>query len=294
MEPVEDSAKEDSRALGATLFVMATIGVTMCIIAIREDYRLRKLYLFKYFSLSHAIIHGLNQFLVVIIFMSTQTFVGQWMKPHVVGYFALSLQFSSLYTSITMSLNRLMSEHGKTSVLKINLIFVEICTKSFIEDCGFHFQPNGALFHFGKAPCGEFVSLYMDIIFNLILTSIVVPMDIYSLYTLYKYSKSRVMSTRRVKTEKPWFVQTLSNSLIFASMLFCFHIAVFFPNGLGPFLLTVAAWEFWLMSPQIVGVFVQKEYRLAYAKLFGLKVATKTDLMVQTTATKNAWHSVNS
>ncbi|RCN41883.1 hypothetical protein ANCCAN_12156 [Ancylostoma caninum] len=101
--------------LGLFLFVMGAIGFTMCVIEIREILRLNNIFLFKYFNLSHAIIHATAQLVVVII--------GGWVPPHLIGYTALALQFSSLYTSITMSLNRMMS-------VRFPFIYAKVFTKS--------------------------------------------------------------------------------------------------------------------------------------------------------------------
>ncbi|RCN41884.1 hypothetical protein ANCCAN_12157 [Ancylostoma caninum] len=55
-------------------------------------------------------------------------------------------------------------------------------------------------------------------------------------------------------------------------MLACFHTAVFAKTVVGRFFLTIVAWETWLMSPQIIVIIVQKEYRIPYLKLLGRKV----------------------
>ncbi|KIH59832.1 hypothetical protein ANCDUO_09926 [Ancylostoma duodenale] len=113
---------------------MGAIGFTMSVIEIREILRLRNIYLFKYFSLSHAIIHAAAQLIVVVLFIPSGLVINLLVPPQVVGYTALALQCSSLYTSITMSLNRMISVYSTFTYSKIftklNTLMIIIATWS--------------------------------------------------------------------------------------------------------------------------------------------------------------------
>ncbi|KAL6733465.1 hypothetical protein Aduo_004110 [Ancylostoma duodenale] len=264
---------------------MGAIGFTMSVIEIREILRLRNIYLFKYFSLSHAIIHAAAQLIVVVLFIPSGLVINLLVPPQVVGYTALALQCSSLYTSITMSLNRMISVYSTFTYSKIftklNTLMIIIATWSLafsscivllVDGCGFVFDATIAEFYFEDTKCGRFLSFYADIVYNSVLLSVVIPMDMFSLYSLHKITQRQVMSTRRIRRERPWFVQTLLNSTFFALMLACFHTVVFADTVVARFFLTIVAWEAWLMSPQILGIILQKEYRIPYLKLLGREV----------------------
>lgn len=54
------------------------------------------------------------------------------------------------------------------------------------DGCTFNFNVTIAEFHFGNTGCGRFLSLYVDIVYNTVLLSVIIPIDMYSLYSLYK------------------------------------------------------------------------------------------------------------
>ncbi|EYC00583.1 hypothetical protein Y032_0114g426 [Ancylostoma ceylanicum] len=202
-----------------------------------------------------------------------------------------------------MSLNRMMS-------VRFTFIYAKIFTKSntiliiivtwllafsssivlLIDGCSFNFNVSIAEFHFDNTDCGRFLSFYVDIVYNSVLLSIVIPLDMYSLYSLHKITQRQVMSTRRIRREKPWFLQTLLNSTLFALMLACFHTAVLATTVVTRFFLTIVAWETWLLSPQIITVVVQKEYRIPYLKLFGRKIERSTTHSTTHTCSKVTVH----
>lgn len=124
---------------------MGFLGFFMCLVEIYEIVRQRTIHPFKHFSVSHAVIQGVAQLIIVVGFISTGLillvdisknsnsllefywvflstdfhiirkaqkhffFSGKWINPYIVGYAVLSLQFCSLYTTLTMSLNRAVS-----------------------------------------------------------------------------------------------------------------------------------------------------------------------------------------
>ncbi|EYC00576.1 hypothetical protein Y032_0114g424 [Ancylostoma ceylanicum] len=228
--------------LGILLLVMGILGFIMCLIEFYDIARKRSIHPFKYFNMSHAVIHGAAQLIVVVVFISTQLLTTQWVNSSVVGYLALSFQFTSLYTSITMSLNRA------------------------IYGCSFDFDRSRAEFVFSDSTCGRVISIFIDIVYNIILVVAVIPIDIVSLYLLNKIAKKRAENTKRLQKEKPFFIQTLLNSVLFASMLICFHLAVLSDGAVMRFMMTTAAWEMWLMSPQIVALILLNETRRTYLK----------------------------
>ncbi|EYC00582.1 hypothetical protein Y032_0114g425 [Ancylostoma ceylanicum] len=65
------------------------------------------------------------------------------------------------------------------------------------------------------------------------------------------------------------------NSLLFATMLAFFHATPLFGTEVLRFIFTVVSWEFWLLSPQVIGIIVQKECRGPYLRAFD-KIRSRT------------------
>ncbi|RCN24496.1 hypothetical protein ANCCAN_29806 [Ancylostoma caninum] len=192
-----------------------------------------------------------------------------------------------------MSLNRLTSLIVPTSYLKIftprNTAVIVIATWAFsfttcsmllIDGCNFNFIGSEAEFAFSDSRCGQLIARYVDIAYNTVLVVTVIPIDILSLFLLHKFAKKRAECTRYLRKEKPWFIQTLLNSLVFACMLVSFHVAVFFDNALARFTMTTVAWELWLMSPQIIALILLQDTRRAYLQLFGCLKKKTTNVVV--------------
>ncbi|KHJ98993.1 hypothetical protein OESDEN_01007 [Oesophagostomum dentatum] len=95
--------------MGLGLLVMGVVGFCICLVEAYVILRQCIIHPFKYFCLSHTIVHGAAQLVVVALFISTQLITEQWMNPSVIGYMAIALQFCSLYTSFAMSINRVLS-----------------------------------------------------------------------------------------------------------------------------------------------------------------------------------------
>ncbi|EYB98219.1 hypothetical protein Y032_0133g1776 [Ancylostoma ceylanicum] len=287
--------------MGVLLLVLGVLGIVLCLVEISEIIRQRSINSFKYFRMSHAITHGVAQLVVVTIFISSQLlmFGKQWIDASVVGYVALSFQFNSLYTAFTMSLNRLASLTVPTSYSKIfsprhtALIVIgtwafsfTTCSMLLIKDCNFNFIGSEAEFAFSDSQCGQFIARYVDIVYNSVLVMTIIPIDILSLFLLHKIAKKRAERTRYLRKEKPWFIQTLLNSLVFACMLVFFHVAVFFDNAVVRFLMTTVAWEIWLMSPQIIAIILLNDTRRAYSQLFCYFKKKSANVMVARSSQK--------
>ncbi|RCN34787.1 hypothetical protein ANCCAN_19356 [Ancylostoma caninum] len=64
--------EETQTILGIVLLVLGLLGFMMCLVEFCEIARKRSLHPFKYFNISHAVIHGAAQLIVVVVFISSQ------------------------------------------------------------------------------------------------------------------------------------------------------------------------------------------------------------------------------
>ncbi|ETN74425.1 hypothetical protein NECAME_13001 [Necator americanus] len=188
--------------LGLLLILMATIGICMCLVEIYEILRIKRILPFKYFTLSQAIIHFTGQSVVVILCIASQLIFGPWVYPPLVGYMALALQFASLYISLTMSVNRLISVSFPTRYPKVftpttaAVIAILACIFAFsttsallVDECNLNFRRDIGGFSFRDTDCGRLFSTYIDAIYSIALVLIAVPLDITSLFILRRISK---------------------------------------------------------------------------------------------------------
>ncbi|KAK5973880.1 hypothetical protein GCK32_000532 [Trichostrongylus colubriformis] len=153
--------------------------------------------------------------------------------------------------------------------------FMKICK------CSFTFQPETCQFEFNDERCGRTLSLSQDLIYNITIAVASTLVDIYCLLQLnYKKEvcvlKMLAYSLDRRKREKPWFLQTISNSIFYVLMLASFHVAVFFEGTTMRFILTVAAWQLWLSSGPFMIICTDRDYRTSFCS-FQIKT-TKTEV----------------
>ncbi|KAK5982810.1 hypothetical protein GCK32_002072 [Trichostrongylus colubriformis] len=222
---------------------------------------------------------------------ASQLLFGHWLRDKdktVAGYLALSLQYSSIYTSIAMTVNRLVAvncpqKYSKWFGRKNTVMYIIACwliawvhNAVHLEDgCSFTFQAETCQFEFSNEQCGRTLSLYQDLIYNVIIAIVSTLVDIYCLLQLNYKKEMIAYSVNRRKREKPWFLQTILNSIFYVSMLGSFHVAVFFEETSVRFILTVAAWQLWLLSGPLMIICTDEEYRTPFRSFRHIKTTTE-------------------
>ncbi|KAK6045274.1 hypothetical protein COOONC_17221 [Cooperia oncophora] len=235
------------------LFVMAHLLVFR--------YRLNP---FQYLIISKLTADGLAMLVPVMAFSASQLFFGRWLhedNEHIVGYLALSLQYSSIYTSVAMTVNRFIvvtfpRHYNKWFNTKTTMVSITACwviawvhnTIHLKEGCNFTFDAQIRQFKFSDEECGRTLSLYQDLIYNLTMAVITTLVDVYCLLKLSHYRGKTVYSPGRSKKERSWFLQTTTNSILYVLMLVSFHVAGCFEGITIQFILTVVAWQLYLAS----------------------------------------------
>ncbi|KAL6738177.1 hypothetical protein Aduo_011754 [Ancylostoma duodenale] len=194
-----------------------------------------------YLVLSKLVADGLEMSAVMMLLVASQLIFGEWMPPEyrpVVGYLALSLQYSSFHTSIAMTTNRLLALlfplrynilcTNKTTVVVIVICWLIAWFHNLIylkPECSFTFDPQIRKLVFTDDTCGEILSLYKDLIYNVVLALLTMIIDIFSLVKLRSQSSKSVNAPGRLSREKPWFLQATINSSLYVLMLTSFHTA---------------------------------------------------------------------
>ncbi|EYC14500.1 hypothetical protein Y032_0040g240 [Ancylostoma ceylanicum] len=188
----------------------------------------------RYLILSKLIADGLEIIVVMMLLVASQLIFGDWIQTKyrpIVGYLALSLQYSSFYTSLALTLNRFMVVMNP---LRYNFLFNEKTTV--------------IMFVFSNDRCGAALSLYQDLVYNVVLALLSTAVDIFSLTRLRSMSSRTRRSPGESKREKPWFLQATINSFLYVLMLASFHISDYVNDVTVQFLLTVIVWQMWLSA----------------------------------------------
>ncbi|KAK6030218.1 hypothetical protein OSTOST_03657 [Ostertagia ostertagi] len=219
---------------------------------------------FQYLMLSKLAADGIELLVPIMGFSASQLLFGQWLhenKKPVVGYLALSLQYSSIYTSVAMTVNRTIAVtfpqgykkwfNNKTTIIWVAACWVIAWTHNAIhlkEGCHFLFDLQTRLFKFSNEQCGRTLALYQDLIYNLTIAILTTLVDIYCLLKLSCVKKMVTYSPNRADKERPWFLQTTANAIFYALMLVSFHVSDYSEGITTRFVLTVVAWQLWLAS----------------------------------------------
>ncbi|EYC14499.1 hypothetical protein Y032_0040g240 [Ancylostoma ceylanicum] len=218
----------------------------------------------RYLILSKLIADGLEIIVVMMLLVASQLIFGDWIQTKyrpIVGYLALSLQYSSFYTSLALTLNRFMVVmnplrynflfNEKTTVIMVVIcwLFAWIHNLIYLKpECSFTYDPTILQFVFSNDRCGAALSLYQDLVYNVVLALLSTAVDIFSLTRLRSMSSRTRRSPGESKREKPWFLQATINSFLYVLMLASFHISDYVNDVTVQFLLTVIVWQMWLSA----------------------------------------------
>ncbi|KAL6738174.1 hypothetical protein Aduo_011751 [Ancylostoma duodenale] len=179
----------------------------------------------RFLVLSKLIADGLEMFVIMMLLVASQLIFENWItlkyRP-AVGYLALALQYSSFYSSIVMTFNHLLAvlyplrynfffnSRSTTVMVAVSWLFAWIHNLIYLRpECSFTFDPMIEQFVFSSAPCGEALSLYQDLIYNVVLAVISTTVDIFALARLKTISKKTIHISGESKRERPWFLQVL-------------------------------------------------------------------------------------
>ncbi|KIH52774.1 hypothetical protein ANCDUO_17118 [Ancylostoma duodenale] len=218
----------------------------------------------RFLVLSKLVADGLEMFVVMMLLVASQLIFEDWIAPKyqpTIGYLALALQYSSFYSSIAMTVNRLLAVlyplrynswfNNRTTIIMVVVCWLFAWIHNLIylrPECSFTFDPMIEQFVFSTEPCGETLSLYQDLTYNVVLAILSTTVDIFSLVRLRTMSRRTIHIPDGSKREKPWFLQATINSCLYVLMLGSFHIAECFTGITLQFLPTVIAWQIWLSS----------------------------------------------
>ncbi|EYC14504.1 hypothetical protein Y032_0040g241 [Ancylostoma ceylanicum] len=234
----------------------------------------------RFLVLSKLVADGLEMFVVMMILVSSQLLFEDWVGPShrpVVGYLALALQYTSFYSSIAMTVNRLLAVlyplrynawfSNRATIIMVVFCWIFAWTHNIIylrAECSFTFNPTIQQFVFSNEQCGQNLSLYQDLTYNVVLALLSTIVDIFSLARLRRMGKRPVHISSGAKREKPWFLQATVNSCLYVLMLGSFHIAECFSGITIRFLLTVIAWQIWLSSAPYCIIILQREFQTPF------------------------------
>ncbi|RCN31094.1 hypothetical protein ANCCAN_23138 [Ancylostoma caninum] len=180
----------------------------------------------RFLVLSKLVADGLEMFVVMMLLVASQLIFEDWIAPKyrpAVGYLALALQYSSFYSSIAMTVNRLLAVsyplrynswfNNRTTIIMVVVcwLFAWIHNLIYLKpECSFTFDPVIEQFVFSTEQCGETLSLYQDLAYNVVLAVLSTAVDIFSLARLRSMSKRTIHIPGGSKREKPWFLQVHS------------------------------------------------------------------------------------
>ncbi|KAK6030216.1 hypothetical protein OSTOST_03655 [Ostertagia ostertagi] len=237
----------DSIWSGSLMMVVGILGlVPLLYVMMRLLIFRSRLHPFHYLILSKLAADAIEMVLPMMTFSASQLLFGRWLgvqNDPIVGYLALSLQYSSIYTSAAMTVNRLIAvvythQYSKWFNKKTTIIWIIACWMiawihnaiHLKENCSFIFNAQMRQFTFSDEQCGRTLSLYQDLIYNVTLAIITTLADIYCLLKMTYYR------------------ETATNSIFYVLMLASFHIAECFEGITIRFILTVIAWQVYLAS----------------------------------------------
>ncbi|KAK6048777.1 hypothetical protein COOONC_13718 [Cooperia oncophora] len=117
---------------------------------------------------------------------------GHWLhedNEHIVGYLALSLQYSSIYTSVAMTVNRFIvvtfpRHYNKWFNTKTTMVSITACWVIAWKVATSPSMHKVRQFKFSDEECGRTLSLYQDLIYNLTMAVITTLVDVYCLLKL--------------------------------------------------------------------------------------------------------------
>ncbi|EYC35803.1 hypothetical protein Y032_0979g3275 [Ancylostoma ceylanicum] len=134
-------------------------------------------------------------------------------------------------------------------------------------------------FVFSHDTCGEILSLYKDLIYNVVLALLTMTIDVFSLVKLRSKSSKIMYAPGASTREKPWFLQATINSSLYVLMLASFHIADCFSGITTQFLLTVVSWQMWLSATPYSIIILQKEFQSLFRNMW-TKTIVRQDISV--------------
>ncbi|KAK6752434.1 hypothetical protein RB195_003703 [Necator americanus] len=245
-------------------------------------------------------------FEILFLRQSLTPFRGEWMpkcyRP-VVGYLALALQYSSFYTSVGMTINRFFTimyplKCRKWFRPKAIIVMISICWLFawahnliyLIPGCEFTFDFTIIRFVFSEERCADNLSLYQDLIYNIVLSILVTTIDIFSLAKLRRMARRTAHVSIKTRREKPWFLQATINSALYLLMLVCFHTSDFFDGTNIRFFLAVISWELYLSSAPYCIIILQKEFQTPFRNVWKRAVHRK-EISILHVSTELKWKS---
>ncbi|KAL6738176.1 hypothetical protein Aduo_011753 [Ancylostoma duodenale] len=180
----------------------------------------------RFLVLSKLVADGLEMFVVMMLLVASQLTFEDWIAPKyrpTIGYLALALQYSSFYSSIATTVNRLLAVlyplrynswfNNRTTIIMVVVCWLFAWIHNLIylrPECSFTFDPIIEQFVFSTEPCGETLSLYQDLTYNVVLAILSTAVDIFSLVRLRTMSKRTIHNFGGSNREKPWFLQVNS------------------------------------------------------------------------------------
>ncbi|ETN82971.1 hypothetical protein NECAME_07625 [Necator americanus] len=122
-----------STCAGVLMIVIDFIGlVPLLFVVVQIFYYRRNFTPFRYLILSKLIADGLELLIVMMILVPSELIIGEWVPQRyrpAVGYFAIGLQYSSIFTSVGMTANRLLAI---SYPLKYNTWFTKSTTVTMV------------------------------------------------------------------------------------------------------------------------------------------------------------------
>ncbi|EPB67807.1 hypothetical protein ANCCEY_13100 [Ancylostoma ceylanicum] len=127
--------------------------------------------------------------------------------------------------------NFLFNEKTTVIMVVICWLFAWIHNLIYLKpECSFTYDPTILQFVFSNDRCGAALSLYQDLVYNVVLALLSTAVDIFSLTRLRSMSSATI------------------NSFLYVLMLASFHISDYVNDVTVQFLLTVIVWQMWLSA----------------------------------------------